>query len=389
MNVLYSFRTRGVGAEAVHISGVVLALERLGHKVFFHSACSVDAGSNPFRGEGARSSVLSILCRILPRLVFELMEIAYNAVSWLQTKRLLRKHDFGFVYERHANFHFSTGVLARKYKVPLVVEVNELAGDERVRGRVLLSSMARRCDRKLFECANLIVVVSPYLKREIIRRYGVPEEKIDVQCNGVDKCFLGEGVPCRDDVLRRVNGASCVFGFVGWFVHWHRLDMLLEVFSRMCHKCPDIDVRLLLVGDGPLKKHLEEDCLRLAISEKVIFAGAVQHVSVPGILRAVDVAVIPHSNEYRSPVKLFEYMAGECAVIAPQTEPISSVIEHGENGLLFSPMNKGQMLDMFIKFASDKELRSVVAVRARMDVIENYTWKHNVLELLKRLEEDS
>ena len=62
-------------------------------------------------------------------------------------------------------------------------------------------------------------------------------------------------------------------------------------------------------------------------------------------------------NEYRSPVKLFEYMAGECAVIAPQTEPISLVIEHGENGLLFPPMNKGEMLDMFVKFASDKELR--------------------------------
>lgn len=389
MNVLYSFRTRGVGAEAVHISGVVQALERLGHKVFFHSACSVDAGSNPFRGGRGRSSVLSVLCRILPRLAFELMEISYNAVSWLQTKRLLKKYEFGFVYERHANFHFVAGFLARKYNVPLVVEVNELPGDERVRKRVLLSSLARRCDRKLFECANLIVVVSPYLKREIIRRYGVPEEKIDVQCNGVDECFLGESVPSHDDALGRLKGASCVFGFVGWFVHWHRLDMMLEVFSRLCRKCPEIDVRLVLVGDGPLKNQLEEACKRLAISEKVIFAGTVQHASIPGVLRAVDVAVIPHSNEYRSPVKLFEYMAGECAVIAPQTEPISSVIEHGENGLLFPPMNKGKMLDMFVKFASDKELRRVNAVRARIDVIENYTWKHNVLEVLKRLEDES
>jgi len=47
------------------------------------------------------------------------------------------------------------------------------------------------------------------------------------------------------------------------------------------------------------------------------------------------------------------------------------------------------MLDMMIKFASDQKLRNVVAVKARMDVIENYTWKHNVLKVLKRLEEDS
>ena len=52
-------------------------------------------------------------------------------------------------------------------------------------------------------------------------------------------------------------------------------------------------------------------------------------------------------------------------------------------------MNKGEMLDMFVKFASDKEFRRVNAVQARIDVIKKYTWKHNVLEVLKRLEDES
>ena len=76
-------------------------------------------------------------------------------------------------------------------------------------------------------------------------------------------------------------------------------------------------------------------------------------------------------------------------MIAPQTEPISSVIKHGENGLLFSPINKGKMLDVLVKLASDKGLRRTLAARARIDVIENYTWKHNVLEVLKRIEKET
>jgi glycosyltransferase involved in cell wall biosynthesis len=385
MNVLYSFRTRGVGAEAVHISGVTRALERLGHKVFYHSPCSVRPGANPFSGGGGRSRFWGFLCRMIPGLGFELMEIAYNIYSWLRARRRLRSSQFDLIYERHAFFHFATGLLARKHSIPLVVEVNELAGDSRIRGRVMLSSLARRCDRKLFECASLIVVVSPYLKREIIKRYGIPEHKIDVQCNAVDEHAPENSIPCKLEFLNQLEGASCVFGFVGWFVHWHRLDILMDVFSRLCCERPDIDARLLIVGDGPLKDELSSMCRKLAISEKVIFAGSVEHACIPRILSVVDIAVIPHSNEFRSPVKLFEYMAGGCVVVAPQTEPISSVISHGENGLLFRTTDSDQMLDMFIMAASDKGLRASLGERAGVDVKEKYTWMHNVRRVLERM----
>ena len=389
MNVLYSFRTRGVGAEAVHISGVTRALERLGHKVFYHSPCSVRPGANPFSSGGGRSRFLGFLCRMIPGVGFELMEIAYNLYSWLRARRCLRRSQFGLIYERHAFFHFATGLLARKHDIPLVVEVNELAGDSRVRGRVRLTSLARRCDRKLFECASLIVVVSPYLKREIIKRYGIPENKIDVQCNAVDEPASGSSIDCSLEFLNRLEGASCVFGFVGWFVHWHRLDILMDVFSRLCSERPDMDARLLMVGDGPLKDELSGACKKLAISEKVIFAGSVEHACIPRVLSVVDIAVIPHSNEFRSPVKLFEYMASECVVVAPETEPISSVIFHGQNGLLFRAMDSDHMLDMFIKAASDQILRNSLAERAGVDVIEKYTWTHNVRRVLERMGKDA
>ena len=56
MNILYHFRTRGTGAEAVHIAGIVRALEKMGHHVILSSPTGVDprktAGETPF-GEGS------------------------------------------------------------------------------------------------------------------------------------------------------------------------------------------------------------------------------------------------------------------------------------------------------------------------------------------------
>ena len=387
MNILYSFRTRGVGAEAVHISGIARAFERLGNKVYFQSPCKIRPGSDPFRKERGKAFFWNMLSRGMPRLLFEMMELSYNIFSWFRIRRHLKTRDFGIIYERHAFFLFSTGSIARRCNVPLIVEVNELTGENRVRSQPLLSRLAGWCDQRLFDRASLIVVVSPYLKREIMKRHGVADTKIEVHCNGIDEDMGKELSGARIRSSSPVPAADCIFGFVGWFVEWHRLDLLVEVFSMLCHEQPHLNAGLLLVGDGPLRNELSNRCKELGISDKVKFAGAIEHSQMPKILKKIDIAVIPHSNQYRSPIKLFEYMAGKCAVIAAGTEPISMVINHGVNGLLFTPLDKEEMLQVFMEAASDSQLRTSIGRRAHHDVLQSYTWKHNAQGILGKVEE--
>ena len=58
MRILYHFRTRGTGAEAVHIAGIVRAFEKMGHEVVLSSPTGVDpretAGMTPFANAGSR-----------------------------------------------------------------------------------------------------------------------------------------------------------------------------------------------------------------------------------------------------------------------------------------------------------------------------------------------
>jgi glycosyltransferase involved in cell wall biosynthesis len=386
MNILYHFRTRGVGAEGVHIAGVAEAFRELGHRVTFSSPTGVDpaksAGSDPFvegRGFWGR------LARRAPNIVFETMELAYNCVALARNARLVRQDGIDAIYERHANFGCSTALVARYAGLPLIIEVNELVGDERVRAQPALSSLALATDRLIFGQADLIVVVSPHLKVRLVER-GVDAGKIIVQPNAVVRREVETPANPATVLERHDLRGSLVVGFVGFFVEWHRLDWLLRAFAGLCDRSPQAQPKLLLVGEGPLKKQLLDQARSLGVSDRVVFTGAVPRDQIYSHIAAFDIAVIPFSNAFRSPIKLFEYMAQGRTVVAPATDPIRMVLRDGENGLLFEAQG-ADALEAALRRAIDQPgLRERCGRSAREQVLAMHTWTHNAQEIMRRLE---
>ena len=396
MNILFHFRTQGTGAEGVHIAGIAGAFRRLGHRVVFVSPGSVDptatAGANPFRAKNR--GLLSRLAAHAPRFVFELLEIAYNGIAGCRLAALLNDEHFDLIYERHAFFLWIGAWLAERRRVPFVVEVNELAGDERIRAQPWLLPLARWADRMTFRRARLIVVVSPHLQRRI-EAMGIPREKILVLPNAVDDDIVDAVVdpaqirqrfacsPGRTGSPSRTGIEGIVIGFAGWFVPWHRLDVLLAEFAALAAATPKL--RLMLVGDGPLRASLEEQAAALGVRDRLIFTGAVAHAEMAQFLAAMDICVVPHSNAYRSPIKLFEYLARGRAVVAPRTEPIALVVRHLENGLLFDPESPEDMRAQLARLISDPALRDRLGEQGRRDVRIGHTWTWNAGAVLDRV----
>jgi glycosyltransferase involved in cell wall biosynthesis len=388
MDILYSFRTRGVGAESVHISGIANALESLGHHVDFESPTGRDprtgTGANPF-SKAAAVSPLHAIAGKLPGVLFEFAEIAYDLQARKRISQRLSHKKYGLVYERHAFFLTSTSKVAAANKIPYAVEVNELVGDERIRKQPLLTPFAKKCDQNTFRNATRIITVSPHLKRGIIERYGIPEEKILVHPNAVESSLLMEAPDPAPFIRKYKLDGHLVVGFVGWFVEWHRLDLLLDAFANLAKTEEFCHARLLLVGDGPLKGALAQQASGLGIADKVIFTGPLSHSKVPAIVRAFDIAVIPHSNKFRSPIKLFEYMAQARPVIAPATEPITSVTGNGLDAIHFGPLDPWELKDSLTRLAKDRELRQNLGAKARQTVAKSHTWTHNARHLLEEL----
>lgn len=380
MRILYHFRTRGSGAEAVHISGIANALERLGHEVVFFSPAGRDprAKTNPYAALKA-PGFFGRVSRALPRFVFELLEIAYNGWALLKLRGLLGGRGFDLIYERHAFFLIITAFLALDRGLPLVVEVNELVGDARVSDQPALGWLVQWCDRFVFERATSIIVVSPHLKRRI-EALGIPGDRILVQPNAVDPQDFAELVDGATVRQRHGLGDAVVVGFVGWFVEWHRVELLVEAFAALVARQPK--GRLLLVAEGPLRETLEAQVRRLGVLDRVCFAGSAPHAEIPAHMAAMDICVVPHSNEYRSPIKLFEYLGQGRAVVAPRTEPIEMVVRDGENGLLFSPGSAAELTEALERLTASAELRRKLGTQARVDVLSCHTWTHNAEAML-------
>ena len=374
MTILYHFRTRGTGAEAVHISGIVRAFEKMGHEVVLSSPTGVDpketAGTTPFEKKGSQSGHWRAR-------LFELVEILYNVPAFWRNLGLVRKHGCGFIYERHAFFLFSTALVAKICGRPLVIEVNELVGDPRIRAQPILAGLARWTDRFVFRRARLIVVVSPHLKRRV-EEYGIPPERILILPNAVSEEDLAlPTAPLEPEFEHELPPPPAFkLGFTGWLVEWHRLDFIIEALAA-----PEFAaVVLVLIGEGPLQAALEEQARTLGV--RLHFTGPIPHSAIPAALRFMDACVVPHSNAYRSPIKLFEFMAQARPILAPQTEPIESVVADGKEALLFTPLNIESFRIAIRKLLGSSELRQSIGAAARRSVEEHHTWEQNARQIL-------
>ena len=113
----------------------------------------------------------------------------------------------------------------------------------------------------------------------------------------------GVNSPCSD--------AHLVVGHVGRFCEPKNHEFLLEVFAAASRRCEAL--RLLLVGDGPLRPAMEKQARALGVAERVIFAGLRR--DVPWLMRDVfDLFCLPSRHE-GLPLVLMEAQAAGCQVL--------------------------------------------------------------------------
>lgn len=383
MDILYHHRTQGTGAEGVHIAYVIKGLRQHGHQVRVLGPVAREpgqtAGSNPFaKKQGLLPRLMGAASRHAPQWAFESLELGYNLAALAKLGLQLRQKP-NFIYERHAFFMGAGALLARLSGTPYLVEVNEVAGNERVRGQFFVRP-AQHIERFVFDSADAIIVVSEFLRQNIVQ-LGVSPDKVFVVPNGVDETLFDpklDAAPARKHF--GCGPDTVAVGFVGWFVPWHNLELLLDAFADVAR---DKDAQLVLVGDGTLREALLQQAEQRGISGQLVLPGAVPYEQIPAHIAAMDVCVIPGSNDYRSPIKLFEYMAMQKPVLAPDFEPIRKIVEDGEDGLIFKPADRAQLAQSLSRLIDDAALRARLGENARRKILAQHLWRHNAERVLQ------
>jgi glycosyltransferase involved in cell wall biosynthesis len=379
--VLYHHRTQGKAVEGVHIRGIADALRAEGLAVDIISLPGADPYSSPKAMSPTQQARKWMgLVNRLPEPLFELTELAYNLVAAWRVGGYLRQHpDLAFMYERYSLFMGLPAWLARRRGVPVILEVNDSASVERVRP-LFFKQFAMMIERWILSNVSGLVFVSSVFRDRAIAAHGkLAPSIVTPNAANIEKFTFTQAQRDHARMKYGLDG-SVVCGYLGAFVPWHAIDRFVHHLVPRLGEAPHL--KLLLVGDGATFPALAQYVEQRGLGDRIVLTGRVPHDDVPGLLAAMDMAVLPSAGDYTSPVKLFEFMACGVPPVAPDFDPIREVIVEGETGWMFRAGDMDAAVAHVLEYSRDTESLRRVGRNARDYIADHRQWRHNILQLL-------
>ena len=151
-----------------------------------------------------------------------------------------------------------------------------------------LISQAEKLEIETAKMSDHVFTITKALK-DIMIENGISESKITVLPNAVDPSKFK--ISKKDKQLEKELDFQnkVVIGYIGSFVKYEGLDLLLEACAILNKKLGDC-FRVLLVGDGEIMQQLRKLSQFLQLEDIVRFTGRVSHENVNRYYSLIDIA---------------------------------------------------------------------------------------------------
>jgi glycosyltransferase involved in cell wall biosynthesis len=313
-------------------------------------------------------------------------DIFFPLDNWFFNKTLSRL-SYGIsadVYEAHAvsGYEFLRTLRKRNSAKPFIQTIHGVLADEYYQSyqngsptlRAKLSNIIMwrlsRIEEESARAANLIVTVSEYSSKKIVQHYDVERAKIRVVPNGVDPQRFKPIEDC-EKVKREIgiNGRQCVL-FVGRLIPRKGLPFLIEAAKHVVKE--NRETAFVIVGSGPLEKHLVSSLKKVNLSANFIFLGDVSEEMLPTLYGCADVFAFPSIQEGQG-IALLEAQATAKPVVAFRVGGVGEAVLDKETGLLVNPSGS-ELADAILKLLSNRSLREKMGAKGRVFVSTNFSW---------------
>ena len=270
----------------------------------------------------------------------------------------------------HAHFGLNGALAAahaRAAKIPLAVTFHgHDVGGLFARNKYKLHYLQyQRRAPQMFEQASLLICASQELADQLLQ-LGAPAEKLVVHRLGIDLTQF-TCVSCRE-------GEPTVL-MVGRMVEKKGMSYGLEAFARVHKNFPNL--RLKIIGDGPLKRTLQKQVSRLGLQHAVTLLGVLPAERVREQMQACHVLMAPsvvakNGDRESGVIVLKEAAACGLACIGSRHGGIPEIIEHEQTGLLARERDVEDLARHLHCLLSDAELRAAWGLSARRKMEREY-----------------
>lgn len=243
------------------------------------------------------------------------------------------------------------------------------------------SSLYQALLRRFLPRVNLVICISRFVETEARRRF--PNLRTTVIQPGVSESFALPKAAKADleRVLGRTLGAGPLLLAVA------RLVPRKGIAWFVTHVLRNIQgVTLLVLGDGPERKHIVEASEQANVSSRIVLAGAVEGTTLTLAYNVADLLVMPNIP-VAGDAEGFGLVALEAAsaglpVVASSLEGITDAVREGETGFFLPAGRADAWTSTISRLLNDRVTRERIASGAPTAVHEHYGWDQRANEVL-------
>ncbi len=267
-------------------------------------------------------------------------------------------------------------ILSKFKKVPLVFEVRDLWPESAIDTGVLtnkwLIKLSYWLERKSYNCASGINVLTPAFKQALIDKKNIPPEIISMIPNGADLDIFKSG-PINNWVREKYNLRD---KFVVLYVGAHgRANALTQLIDAAENLKNEDNIIIMLVGDGMEKPMLKEYTQNRGLSN-IIFVDAVPKEQIVDYIAASDVctAVLKKIETFKTvyPNKVFDYMSAERPIILAINGVAKKLLEDANAGIYVEPENPKQFAAAVLELRQNPQTRALYGKNGNEFVRKNF-----------------
>lgn len=358
LRVLQLGVTLSIGGSEQLAASIGRGLDRSAfHSVFAATGNDGDIGQL-LRNEGFHTEVYDRPLGFTPRLYWEI-------------DRVLRRERIDIIQTHHVSSLVYGGPPARLRGVKIVHTEHETKTFDRYPRNL-------RWLRWMAPMVHRFVAIDPEIADFLADRIGIDRSRIEVIRNGIDLDRFDSGTrPVKSP------DADWVIGWISRLDVPKRPDLLVDAIAKLANRFPRLRGRI--VGPGSLLDETKRRAAAAGLDGRIECVGA--RTDIPDQLRTMDCFVLCSERE-GLPISLVEAMASRLPCIVSPVGAIPTLIQSGENGILLSRNEAGELAEHLADVITKPERAAQLGNQARASVAERYDLKETISrysELFTRL----
>lgn len=224
-----------------------------------------------------------------------------------------------------------------------------------------------------------VISPTPEIEKEL-RKYGV-EKPITVLPTGIDIESFEKADKFNIKEKHEIPPGEKVLLFVGRLAKEKNLEFILDVFEEI-HKRHE-KIKLIIVGDGPLRPRIEEYIKETKAGKDIILTGYLRRENLIEYYKQADVFIFASVTETQGLVVL-ESLAAGTPVVAVAKKGVKDVLIDGQGALLVDQPNKHEFLKKLEKLLTDEELSRNLSFIGK-EYVKNYWSMEKMAERLEKI----